>query len=64
MVGEANYGEENTWREGDKDRLEGKCEETLIRENVGVTHELSCVIQLLCCYFVARMSGCKAENRP
>lgn len=28
-AGEANYGEENTWREGEKCGLEGKCEETI-----------------------------------
>lgn len=51
-VAEADYGEVSTWIEGEKERLEKKCEETLLferRKKVGVIH----VIQYLSCDWVS-----------
>ncbi len=41
-VAVADYGEENTWREGEKDRLERKCEEGERREYRGDSGTLMC----------------------
>lgn len=39
-VGAANYGEENTWREDDKDQKEGKHEGSLLTERTKIIRDI------------------------